>query len=185
MYWNVLFRETGWCSTCPLLTGRDDFLFFNLFTSQDPLVKVIIICKLTESGTGPQEGPGKAPGKIASCSKHKKKNTIPNWKESTKSQVYQSITGTIYRASVTSVKWDVCTEPRLKDNTHPATVCSPCCRLTTDTQVPAARPPPPAASLPRRYDSCISLCCRIANESRKIVFLFFFFHILQVIAFVF
>ena len=103
-----------------------------------------------------------------------KKNTIPNWKESTKSQVYQSITGTIYRASVTSVKWDVCTEPRLKDNTHPATVCSPCCRLTTDTQVPAARPPPPAASLPRRYDSCISLCCRIANESRKIVFFFFF-----------
>ena len=56
----------------------------------------------------------------------------------------QNITGTIDRASVTSVKWDVCTEPSdTKEylNTHPATVCSPCCHLTTDTQESAAVPP--------------------------------------------
>ena len=39
----------------------------------------------------------------------------------------QNITGTIYRASVTSVKWDVCTEPKDTKRQHPHAVCSPCC----------------------------------------------------------
>ena len=66
-------------------------------------------------------------------------------------QTQQNITATIYRASVASVKWDVCTEI-LKDNTHPATDCSSYCLLTTHTEVSANIPPDyRAASLLRLW----------------------------------
>ena len=50
---------------------------------------------------------------------------------------------TISTASVTSVKWDFCTELKGYEKTPStaATVCSPCSRLAKDTQVSAAVPP--------------------------------------------
>lgn len=58
----------------------------------------------------------------------------------------KNIIGTIYRASMISVMWDVCTEPAQP-------VCSPCC-LTNDTEVAAAAPPDyGAASFLRLWES--------------------------------
>lgn len=59
----------------------------------------------------------------------------------------QNITGAISRASVISVKRDVCTEAKgwQKPTSTTATVCSPCCHLTRDTEVSAAAPDDPAA----------------------------------------
>ena len=63
----------------------------------------------------------------------------------------QNITGTIYRASVTSVMWR-----HEKTRPTPATVCSPCCHLANNTEVSAAVPPDyRAASFLRLWYSSI------------------------------
>ena len=64
----------------------------------------------------------------------------------------------IYRASVTSEKWSLCTEPKGCKKTTPALarVCSPCCHLTKDTEVSAAMPPDcGGASFPGLWESSI------------------------------
>ena len=51
----------------------------------------------------------------------------------------QNIMVPVYKALATSVSAQ---SPKiLNDNTHPATVCSPCCHLTTHTEVSAAVAP--------------------------------------------
>ena len=78
---------------------------------------------------------------------------ISNWHGSSRPRTdlnHQNFTGTIYRASVTSMEWDVCTEPKDTKREHPPrhsvftllpsdnTYISICCRLTTGTEVSAA-----------------------------------------------
>ena len=57
----------------------------------------------------------------------------------------------------------------LKDNTHPDTVCSPCCHLTTDTQVSAAVPPDYRAASFSRLSASLLLAL-----SRCISYMLFF-----------
>ena len=82
---------------------------------------------------------------------------------------HQNITGTIYRAAVTSGKWDVCTEHKdTNDNTRPDTVCSPCCHLTTDadTYVSVVR-----CCSSRLHSSFTPQTVRLLNSSTTLHFL--------------